>query len=173
MAAGVLFKEEEIEPGENILKSTSKTRVSHCASSGGSREREHRDVGMVGSTAFPSGLLFRKLYSEFLCVAFVCPLNPHPPVLVVEDSRIILQATFSKQTQCSWPLLISVHFNILVASTGLTPIYPQPSLSTAYFFYMSRAEIVVLLISEPGSHVARLGLEMKGFSESLPLIAAP
>lgn len=64
---GVLFKEEEIALGGNNWRCTSKTHARHSASSEGAGEREHRDLGMVGSIAFSSGLFLGKLYSEFLC----------------------------------------------------------------------------------------------------------
>lgn len=77
---GALFKKEEIAPGENKWRCTSKNPREALCQFRRAGEREHRDVGMVGSITVPSGLFLGKLYSEFLHVAFICPLN-NPPIL--------------------------------------------------------------------------------------------
>lgn len=75
---GVLFKEEEIAPGEKKWRCRSKTPCGILCQR--RRGREHGDVGMMESTAFPLGLFLGNLYSEFLRAAFLCSFN-NPPIL--------------------------------------------------------------------------------------------
>lgn len=75
---GVLFKEEEIAPGEKKWRRRSKTPCGILCQR--RRGREHGDVGMMESTAFPLGLFLGNLYSEFLRAAFLRSFN-NPPIL--------------------------------------------------------------------------------------------